>query len=435
MKTDALKAFLGFDRGTMKVSTEIVAGLTTFFAMSYILAVNPSILSSTGMDKNALFTVTALASAISTLLVAVIARMPLGLAPGMGLNAFFAFTVCGAMGYDWKFALTAVFIEGVIFILLALSGMWKVLVDAIPLSIRKAITVGIGLFIAFLGFKSGGIVMDDPATFITLGDITHGAGLLSVIGLILTGLLIILNVPGALLIGIIATSLIGIPMGLTNFDGVASLPPSIDPVFLKFDFDPSHVFSVDMLIVVATFLFVDLFDAIGTLLGVCSKARLQDENGNVPGLNRAFLTGALGATLGAALGTSTVATCVESSAGVAQGGRSGVTALTTAACFALALFLSPVFLAIPSSAICPALVIVGLMMMSSVAEIDLTDYSEAIPAFLCITLMPFTYSISNGILIGLLSYVVLNLFSGKSRKITPVMYVLAILIILKYLFV
>ncbi len=435
MKTDVLKAFLGFDRGTMKVSTEIVAGLTTFFAMSYILAVNPSILSSTGMDKNALFTVTALASAISTLLVAVIARMPLGLAPGMGLNAFFAFTVCGAMGYDWKFALTAVFIEGVIFILLALSGMWKVLVDAIPLSIRKAITVGIGLFIAFLGFKSGGIVMDDLATFITLGDITHGAGLLSVIGLILTGLLIILNVPGALLIGIIATSLIGIPMGLTNFDGVASLPPSIDPVFLKFDFDSSHVFSVDMLIVVATFLFVDLFDTIGTLLGVCSKARLQDENGNVPGLNRAFLTGALGATLGAALGTSTVATCVESSAGVAQGGRSGVTALTTAACFALALFLSPVFLAIPSSAICPALVIVGLMMMSSVAEIDLTDYSEAIPAFLCITLMPFTYSISNGILIGLLSYVVLNLFSGKSRKITPVMYVLAVLIILKYLFV
>ena len=432
MKTDALKAFLGFDRGTMKVSTEIVAGLTTFFAMSYILAVNPSILSSTGMDKNALFTVTALASAISTLLVAVIARMPLGLAPGMGLNAFFAFTVCGAMGYDWKFALTAVFIEGVIFILLALSGMWKVLVDAIPLSIRKAITVGIGLFIAFLGFKSGGIVMDDPATFITLGDITHGAGLLSVIGLILTGLLIILNVPGALLI---ATSLIGIPMGLTNFDGVASLPPSIDPVFLKFDFDPSHVFSVDMLIVVATFLFVDLFDTIGTLLGVCSKARIPDENGTVPGLNRAFLTGALGATLGAALGTSTVATCVESSAGVAQGGRSGVTALTTAACFALALFLSPVFLAIPSSAICPALVIVGLMMMSSVAEIDLTDYSEAIPAFLCITLMPFTYSISNGILIGLLSYVVLNLFSGKSRKITPVMYVLAVLIILKYLFV
>ena len=435
MKTDVLKSLLGFDRGTMKVSTEIVAGLTTFFAVSYILAVNPSILSSTGMDKNALFTVTALASAISTLLVAVIARMPLVLCPGMGLNAFFAFTVCGAMGYDWKFALTAVLIEGLIFVLLAVSGFWKVLVDAIPVSIRKAITVGIGLFIAFLGLKSGGVVIDNPDTFITLGDITHGAGLLSIIGLILTGILIILDVPGALLIGIIATSLIGIPMGLTRFDGIASLPPSIDPVFLKFDTDLSHIFSVDMLIVVGTFLFVDLFDTLGTLLGVCHKANMHDEHGNVPGLNRAFLTGALGATLGAALGTSTVATCVESSAGVAQGGRSGVTALTTAVCFALALFLAPVFLAIPSSAICAALVIVGLMMMSSVANIDFTDYSEAIPAFLCIILMPFTYSISNGILIGLLSYVVLNLFSGKYRKITPVMAVLAVLIILKYLFV
>ncbi len=435
MKTDVLKTLFGFDKGKMKLSTEIAAGLTTFFAMSYILAVNPSILSSTGMDKNALFTATALSAAFSTLLVAFIARMPLGLAPGMGLNAFFAFTVCGAMGYDWKFALTAVFIEGVIFILLALSGFWKILVDAIPVSMRKAITVGIGLFITFLGLKSGGVVMDDPATFITLGDITHGAGLLSVIGIVITGILLILGVPGALLIGIILTSLIGIPMNLTVFNGVAGLPPSVEPVFLKFDLSPSKVFSVDMFVVVATFLFVDLFDTIGTLLGVCSKAHFQDENGNVPGMNRAFLTGALGATLGAALGTSTVATCVESSAGVAQGGRSGLTSLTIAACFGLALFLSPVFLAIPASAICPSLVVVGLMMMSSVAEIDLTDYSEAVPAFLCITLMPFTYSISNGILIGLLSYVVLNFFTGKFKKITPVMYVLAVLIILKYLFV
>ena len=431
-KKSWLTRLFGFDGSKMKVSTEIIAGITTFLAMSYILAVNPSILADTGMDKNALFTSTAIASIFATLVMALYAKLPFALAPGMGLNAFFCYSVCLGMGYSWQFALTAVLIEGLIFVILTLTNVREAIVNAIPKSMRNAIGAGIGLFIALIGLKSGGIVVDSPATLVDLGTLTSGPGLLSVIGLVLTGILVILNVPGALLIGIIATALIGIPMGITKFGGFMSAPPSIAPIFCKFDF--SQVLSLDMLVVVFTFLFVDMFDTIGTLVGVTTKADMVDENGKPVRLNQAFLADAVGTMAGAALGTSTVTTYVESASGVAQGGRSGLTAAATACCFILALFFAPVFTAIPGSAVCPALVIVGLFMLSPIKNIPLDDFSEAIPAYLTMILMPMTYSISHGILIGLISYVVLNLCSGKHKKVSWFMIVLAILFILKYIF-
>ena len=321
------------------------------------------------MDKNALFTSTAIASIFATLVMALYAKLPFALAPGMGLNAFFCYSVCLGMGYSWQFALTAVLIEGLIFVILTLTNVREAIVNAIPKSMRNAIGAGIGLFIALIGLKSGGIVVDSPATLVDLGTLTSGPGLLSVIGLVLTGILVILNVPGALLIGIIATALIGIPMGITKFGGFMSAPPSIAPIFCKFDF--SQVLSLDMLVVVFTFLFVDMFDTIGTLVGVTTKADMVDENGKPVRLNQAFLADAVGTMAGAALGTSTVTTYVESASGVAQGGRSGLTAAATACCFILALFFAPVFTAIPGSAVCPALVIVGLFMLSPIKNIPL----------------------------------------------------------------
>ena len=409
-----LTRLFGFDGSKMKVSTEIMAGITTFLAMSYILAVNPSILADTGMDKNALFTTTAIASIIATLVMAIYAKLPFALAPGMGLNAFFCYSVCLGMGYSWQFALTAVLIEGFIFVILTLTNVREAIVNALPLSMRKAIGAGIGLFIALIGLKSGGIVVGSEATLVDLGTLTSGPGLLSVIGLIITGILVILNIPGALLIGIIATALIGIPMGITKLSGFVSAPPSIAPIFCKFDF--SQVFSLDMLIVVFTFLFVDMFDTIGTLVGVTTKADMVDETGKPVRLNQAFLADAIGTMAGAALGTSTV------------------TAAATAGCFILALFFAPIFTAIPGSAVCPALVIVGLFMLSPIKDIPLEDFSESIPAYLTMILMPMTYSISHGILIGLIAYVVLNLCTGKTKKVSPFMIVLAILFILKYIF-
>ena len=437
-KTAASKGWLtklfGFDPSTMKVSTEIVAGITTFLAMSYILAVNPSILADCGMDKNALFTTTAVASIFATLVMALYAKLPFALAPGMGLNAFFCYTVCLGMGYSWQFALTAVLIEGIIFIILTLTSVREAIVNALPLSLRKAIGAGIGLFIALIGLKSGGIVVDDPATLVNLGDITSGAGLLSVIGIVITGALVIFNVPGALLIGIIATAIIGIPMGITQFQGFVDTPPSMKPIFCQFTFESSQIFSLDMLVVVFTFLFVDMFDTIGTLVGVTTKANMTDKDGKPVRMNQAFMADAIGTVAGACLGTSTVTTYVESASGVAQGGRSGLTAFSVAVCFALALFFAPVFTAIPGSAVCPVLVFVGLFMLSPIKDIPLDDFSESIPAFLTLILMPMTYSISNGILLGLVSYVVLNLCTGKAKKIGWFMYVLAILVILKFIF-
>ena len=429
-----LTKLFGFDPSSMKVSTEILAGITTFLAMSYILAVNPSILADCGMDKNALFTTTAVASIFATLVMAIYGKLPFALAPGMGLNAFFCYTVCLGMGYSWQFALTAVLIEGLIFIVLTLTNVREAIVNALPLSLRKAIGAGIGLFIALIGLKGGGIVIDNPATLVDLGDVTSGAGLLSVIGLVITGILVILNVPGALLIGIIATTIIGIPLGVTQFAGVLSTPPSMKPIFGQIMTDPSQIFSLDMLVVVFTFLFVDMFDTIGTLVGVTTKANMVDEKGNPKRLNQAFMADAVGTVAGALLGTSTVTTYVESASGVAQGGRSGLTAFSVAVCFAFAMFFAPLFTAIPGSAVCPALVIVGLFMLSPIKDIPLDDMSEAIPAYLTMILMPVTYSISNGILLGLISYVVLNICSGKAKKVSWFMAVLALLFVLKFIF-
>ena len=429
-----LTKLFGFDPSSMKVSTEILAGITTFLAMSYILAVNPSILADCGMDKNALFTTTAVASIFATLVMAIYGKLPFALAPGMGLNAFFCYTVCLGMGYSWQFALTAVLIEGLICIVLTLTNVREAIVNALPLSLRKAIGAGIGLFIALIGLKGGGIVIDNPATLVDLGDVTSGAGLLSVIGLVITGILVILNVPGALLIGIIATTIIGIPLGVTQFAGVLSTPPSMKPILGQIMTDPSQIFSLDMLVVVFTFLFVDMFDTIGTLVGVTTKANMVDEKGNPKRLNQAFMADAVGTVAGALLGTSTVTTYVESASGVAQGGRSGLTAFSVAVCFALAMFFAPLFTAIPGSAVCPALVIVGLFMLSPIKDIPLDDMSEAIPAYLTMILMPVTYSISNGILLGLISYVVLNLCSGKAKKVSWFMAVLAVLFVLKFIF-
>ena len=425
-----LSKLFGFDPRTMNVKTEILAGITTFLTMAYILAVNPNILGSVGMDKGAVFTTTAIVAVLATLVMALYAKMPFALAPGMGLNAFFAYTVCMTMGYSWQFALAAVFIEGLIFILLTVTNLRDIIVNAIPASLRNAIGPGIGLYIAFIGLKNGGVIVHSDATFVTLGTITHGAGLLSVIGIVLTSVLLILNVRGALLLGILGTTLIGIPMGLTTYGGVTGIPPSIAPIAFQFDF--SQLFTIDMLIVIFTFLFIDMFDTIGTLVGVSTKAGMI-KDGKVPRLQKAFMADALGTTFGAVLGSSTVTTYVESASGVAQGGRSGLTAFTTAICFAMALLFAPIFLAIPGAATCPVLVIVGLFMLSPIKDIDFDDYSESIPAFICLILMPLTYSISDGILIGVISYVLLNLLGRKYRKLTPAMYVLAVLFVLKYI--
>ncbi len=429
-----LTKVFGFEPTKMKLSTELMAGLTTFLAMAYILAVNPAILSETGMDKNALFTTTALAAIFGTLVMSVYAKLPFALGPGMGLNAFFTYSVCLGMGHSWQFALTAILIEGIIFILLTVTNVREALVNAIPMSLRRAIGAGIGLFIAFIGLKNGGIIVDNPATLVDLGTITSGTGLLAVIGLLITGLLVIFNVPGSLLIGIIATTLIGIPMGLTKFTGVAALPPSISPIFAQFDLSKESILSWEMFVVVFTFLFVDLFDTLGTLVGVTTKAGMVEKDGTIKNVNKAFMADSLATVAGSILGTSTVTTFVESAAGVAQGGRSGLTSFTTVVCFVLALFFAPLFLAIPAAAICPILVIVGLFMLSPITEIDLSDYSESIPAYLCLLLMPFTFSISNGILIGFVSYVLLNILTGKYKKLNVFMCVLAILFVLKFIF-
>ena len=429
-----LKKLFGFDPTQTTIKKELLAGITTFLTMSYILAVNPDMFSKLdGMPTGAVFTSTALAGIIGCLAMALIGKLPFGLAPGMGLNAFFVYTVCLGMGYEWQFALTAVLLEGLIFILLTATNVREAIVNAIPLSLRHAIGAGIGLFIAFIGLKSAGVVEYDPATLVRLGDITAGSGLLALIGLAITGFLFMRNVPGAIMIGILITMLIGIPMGVTEFKGIVSHPESISPIFCQFQFD--KIFSLDMLVVVFTFLFIDMFDTVGTLVGVCSKAGLMDEKGNIHRIKPAFMADAIATTVGAVLGTSTTTTYVESAAGVAQGGRSGLTALSVAICFAVALFFSPLFLSIPSAATAPALIIVGLLMMEPIKKIPFDDFAESIPAFICIIMMPLTYSISNGILLGMIAYVLMNIICGKLKKITITMYILAILFVLKFAFI
>ena len=429
-----LHKLFGFDAQRHNVRTEIVAGITTFLTMSYILAVNPAIFSSLeGMPAGAVFTSTALAGIIGCMMMAIVGKLPFGLAPGMGLNAFFVYTVCMGMGYSWQFALTAVFIEGLIFILLTVTNVREAIVNAIPVNLRYAIGAGIGLFIAFIGLQNSQIVVLNQSTLVSLGDITQGSALLGFIGLIITGLLYIMRVRGAMLFGILITTVIGIPMGITEYSGLMSRPESIAPIFCQFEWD--HIFSLDMLVVVFTFLFIDMFDTVGTLIGVCTRAGMVNKDGKIDRLNQAFMSDAVATTVGAILGTSTTTTYVESAAGVSQGGRTGLTAFTIGCCFVITLFFSPLFLSIPSAATAPVLIIVGLLMLEPIRNIDFSDYTESIPAFVCILLMPMTYSISDGILIGVIMYVVLNICCGRFKKLTPMMYILALLFILKYIFI
>ncbi|MBR5249523.1 MAG: NCS2 family permease [Bacteroidales bacterium] len=429
-----LTKLFGFNPEKTTIRREIIAGVTTFLTMSYILAVNPSLFSQLdGMPGGAVFTSTAIAAIIGCLAMAFIGKLPFGLAPGMGLNAFFVYSVCLGMGYSWQFALTAVLIEGLIFIVLTLTNIREAIVNAIPLSLRNAIGAGIGLFIAFIGLQSAGVIVNNDATLVALGDISSGSALLALIGIVITGFLFAKNIPGAILLGILITMVIGIPMGITEFKGVLSQPESISPIFCQFDF--SHFFSLDMLVVVFTFFFIDMFDTVGTLVGVCTKAGIVDENGKIRRIKEAFMADSIATTVGACLGTSTTTTYVESAAGVAQGGRTGLTAFAVACCFAIALFFSPLFLSIPAAATAPALIIVGLLMMDPIRQVPFEDFSESIPAFICIITMPLSYSISNGILLGMISYVLMNLICGKRKKVTPVMIILAILFALKFVFI
>ena len=444
------KAF-GFEADKHNVRTEIIAGITTFLTMAYILAVNPSIFSALdGMPGGAVFTATALAAIVGTLVMALYAKKPFALAPGMGLNAFFVYTVCLTMGYSWQFALTAVFLEGILFIIMTVTKIRTLLLNSIPGTLKKAIGAGIGLFIAFIGFQNAGIIVNSDSTLVTLGKITEGTALVAFIGLMVTSALVMLKVRGGILIGIIITTLIGLVVKdpatgsavtqltrtSTGAVQLLSLPDSVSPIFCKFEF--GQIFSWDMLVVVFTFLFVDMFDTMGTIIGVHQGAGLIPDDGprdNVPGAEKMFLADSIATVAGACLGTSTTTTYVESAAGVGEGGRTGLTAFSTAVCFALALFFSPIFLSIPSAATAPALIMVGVMMMPSIKRIHWEDYCKSIPAFITIIMMPVAYSISDGILVGVISYVVTHAIAGRFKEISVPMWVLAVLFVLRYIFI
>jgi len=429
------KALFGFEAGKHKVRTEILAGVTTFLTMAYILAVNPGIFSAlaeNGMPTGAVFTATALAAIVGTLVMAIYAKKPFGLAPGMGLNAFFVYTVCLGMGYSWQFALTAILLEGIIFIILTVTKVREMIVKAIPAGLKNAIGVGIGIYIAFIGFRNAGIVVSSDATSVTLGSFKDISVLLALFGILLTAVLCVLKVRGGMIISILAVTIIGIPLGVTNYGGVVSTAPSIAPIFCKFAW--SEILSMDMLIVVFTFLFIDMFDTIGTVVGVSVRSGMVDKDGNVDGVSRILMADAVATTAGACFGASTTTTYIESASGVAEGGRTGLTAFVIAVCFAIALIFSPLFLAIPSAATAPILIVVGVMMCSPVRQIDWEDYSEAIPAFLTMILMPLSYSISDGIMVGMIAYVLINACTGKFKKVSIMMWILAILFILRYIF-
>lgn len=413
------------------VKTEVLAGITTFMTMAYILIVNPLILSDAGMDMGGVFTATALSAVIATLIMAFYANYPFALAPGMGLNAFFAYSVVLGMGHSWQFALTAVFLEGIIFIVLSLFGVREAIFNAIPMNLKKAVSVGIGLFIACIGLSNVGIIQQGDGVILSLGNLGERPALLALIGLVIMGVLLAKKVKGALLIGIIVTTIIGIPMGVTEpISGLVKLPPSLKPVAFQFVWD--EVFTKDMFVVLFTFLFVDVFDTIGTLVGVSSKAKMLDKDGKLPKVKQALFADAVGTVAGSCLGTSTVTTYVESASGVAEGGRTGLTSFTTACLFALALIFSPLFIAVPGAATAPALILVGLFMMSPIKEIDLEDFTEAIPAFLTIIMMPLAYSIAEGIVFGMVSYVLLKLLTGKWKDVSIVMFILSIFFVAKF---
>lgn len=415
------------------VRTEIIAGLTTFLAMAYILAVNPLILSDAGLNPGSVFTATALSAAIATLMMAVLANLPVALAPGMGLNAFFTYTVVIGMKYSPATALTAVFFEGLLFILLSFFNVREAIVESIPLNLKKAVAAGIGLFITLIGMKNAEIIVDNPATLVGLGNVTSGPALLGMIGLVITAILYVARVPGSILLGILITTVIGIPMGVTapfgGWENWSAVSVPAAPVFWNFDF--SNIFSFQFFTVFFSFLFVDIFDTVGTLVGVSNRAGLTDKNGNIPRVKQALLSDAIGTVFGAMMGTSTVTSFVESTSGVAAGGRTGLTALTTGVFFLIALVFSPIFLLIPSAATAPALIIVGFLMLAATAEIDFTDPTEGIPAFLTIAMMPFTYSIAEGIVYGILSYVILKTVTGKFKQIPIITWVLFVIFILR----
>lgn len=441
------------------VKTEIMAGITTFMTMAYILAVNPNILAESGMDRGAVFTATALASFIATCLMAILSNYPFVLAPGMGLNAYFSYTVVLGMGYSWQMALAAVFVEGIVFIVLSLTNVREAIFNAIPMNLKHAVSVGIGLFIAFIGLQNAKIVVDSSTlvgVYSFKGSVESGAFnyegitvLLALIGILLTAILLVKGVKGNILWGILITWGLGIICQfvglyvpnpdagfyslLPDFSGGISVP-SLSPTFMHVDF--SKVFSLDFVVIMFAFLFVDMFDTLGTLIGVASKADMLDKDGKLPKIKGALMADAVGTSVGAVLGTSTVTTFVESASGVAEGGRTGLTSIVAAILFGLSLFLSPIFLAIPSFATAPALVIVGFLMLTSITKINFSDYTEALPAFIAIIAMPFMYSISEGIAMGVISYVVINLIAGKAKekKISTLMYVLAVVFICKYIF-
>jgi AGZA family xanthine/uracil permease-like MFS transporter len=438
-----LQKLFGFDPKKHSIKTEIVAGITTFLTMAYILAVNPGIFSALpGMPAGSVFTATALAAIVGTLVMALYAKKPFALAPGMGLNAFFVFTVCLGMGKTWQFALTAVLIEGIIFIILTLTKVRTWLINAIPGTLKKAIGAGIGLFIAFIGLQNAGIIVNNDATLVGLGHITEGKALLGIIGLFITAGLVMAKVRGGMLWGILITAALGLLIkdpatgaAITTLPGsVVSMPASLDPIFCKFEWN--SILSWDMLAVVFTFLFIDMFDTMGTIIGVHQGAGLIDKgNEEIPGVEKMFLADSIATVAGACFGTSTTTTYVESASGVGEGGRTGLTAFSVAVFFALALFLSPIFLAIPGAATAPALIIVGVMMMPSVKTIHWEDYTKAIPAFITIIMMPLAYSISDGILLGVISYVLCHAVAGKFKDISITMWILAVLFVCKYIFI
>ena len=440
----AFEKLFGFDTQKHSVRTEILAGITTFLTMAYILAVNPTIFSALPeMPAGSVFTATALAAIIGTLVMALYAKKPFALAPGMGLNAFFVFTVCLGMGYSWKFALTAVLLEGIIFVILTITKVRSLLLNAIPGTLKKAIGAGIGMFIAFIGMQNAGIITNNDATLVSLGHITEGTALLAMIGLFITAGLVMAKVRGSILWGILITTLIGLFIkdpstgeAITKLNGLVSVPDSVEPICFKFEW--SQVLSLDMLVVVFTFLFIDMFDTMGTIIGVHQGAGLgspQAKKDDIPDMDKMFMADSVATVCGACLGTSTTTTYVESASGVGEGGRTGLTAFSTAICFALALFFSPLFLAIPSAATAPALIIVGVMMMPAVKRIHWEDYCRAIPAFFTIIIMPLAYSISDGILIGVISYVFCHAVAGKFKSISITMWVLAVLFVCKYIFI
>lgn len=429
-----LHKLLGFEPRTMNVRTEMIAGLTTFLTMSYILAVNPAILGTTGMDKGAVFTATALASAIATLLLAFMAKLPFAQAPSMGLNAFFAFTLVQGMGYSWQTAMAAMFIEGVIFILITFLNVREMILNSIPMNLRYAISAGIGMFIAFIGLKNAGIIEANPATFVTLGQFTP-ASVLAMLGILISGILLLKKVKGALFYSILICTLIGIPLGVTEIPAgfmPVDLPHSLAPTFCKFDF--SDFFSWDMAIVIFTLLFMNIFDTVGTLVGLASKTGIMGKDGHIPHVKEAMMSDAIGTTIGSMMGSSTITTYVESASGIAEGGRSGLTSLVTGVLFILALFFAPLFLLIPSAATTGALVLVGVFMMDAVSKIDIEDISEALPAFITMIMMVLTYSIADGMVLGLLCYVLVKLGCGRYKDVSITMYVLALLFILKFVF-